>query len=412
MARSKPILLIEDDPDYEQLISAVLSGPEASFDVTSAPSLTAGLKSLEQSKPELIVVDLNLPDSSGYDTFLRVQERSDGVPIVVLTGLDDDERALQAIQDGAQDYLVKSLVQPRLIARSINMAVSRHRREIPVSKSPGSTPGIVMAFMGSKGGVGTSTTAINIAALLARNGLDTVAIELGHGRTGTFSLYLDESPHADLDTLRKKAPETITTADLQRCLADSVFGLRLLCPTALTGGSQSFGAEHIRALMSVARRSFQIVVLDLPPAVDESIEEVLKFSDSITVMIDRESSSIHCGTALLGHIRGLISRANKLGIAIVDRTSLEPPLPLADIKAQLKIHPLAMIPSAAPVIALAHSARTPLALLYPSDPFSLAHIELADRLLPYAWSLSPASLRSGGTTQVMRWPAIPEVTYG
>src|SRR5690242_12730120 len=99
---SKRVLLIEDDPEYGQLINAVLAACGDMFEVRSASSLAAGLALLPQYLPELVLVDLNLPDSSGYDTFLRVWERAKSIPIVVLTGLDDDYLAVRAVEEGAQ----------------------------------------------------------------------------------------------------------------------------------------------------------------------------------------------------------------------------------------------------------------------------------------------------------------------
>src|SRR6266852_9106094 len=113
----KRILLLEDDPVYGQLISAVLAACGDMFELKTASGLVAGLVLIEQYLPDLILADLNLPDSSGYETFLRVRERAPGIPIIVLTGLDDDHLAVRAVEDGAQDYLVKSLIQPKLIAR-------------------------------------------------------------------------------------------------------------------------------------------------------------------------------------------------------------------------------------------------------------------------------------------------------
>ena len=107
MARNR-ILLIEDDPDYEKLICHVLTTAANPFDIKSAANLGDGLALLDQHSPELILVDLTLPDSFGYETFLRVRERAHGAPIIVLTGLDDDQVAIQAVEDGAADYLVKT----------------------------------------------------------------------------------------------------------------------------------------------------------------------------------------------------------------------------------------------------------------------------------------------------------------
>jgi len=408
----KRILLIEDDPSYEQLISAVLAACGDMFDVKSASSLADGLALIHQYVPDLVLADLNLPDSSGYETFLQVRERAQGIPIIVLTSLDDDQVAIRAVEDGAQDYLVKSLIQPKLIARCANMALSRQKRQVSPKESASLVPGTVLSFIGSKGGVGTSTTAVNIAALLAQNGFETLLIELQQGRPGSLSLYLQtESPHG-LNSLLKKPADTITPSDLQACLVEALSGLYLLCPAASPGTWRALGADHVHAIIAAARRLCRFVVLDLPARIDEGVAEALKLSDSVTMIVDRESASVYCGASFLEQIRIATSRNKEVRLAIIDRTGLESPVPLEDIKKQLRMHPLAMIPSAGAAIALSHAARTPLVLLYPDDAFSLAHFELAEHLLPEVAAGSNASLLSGRQlSRKVSWSTIPETTY-
>jgi DNA-binding response OmpR family regulator len=406
----KRILLIEDDPNYEQLISSVLAACGDMFEVKSAASLNAGLALIQQYVPELILVDLNLPDSSGYETFLQVRERARGIPVIVLTGLDDDRVAIRAVEDGAQDYLVKSLIQPKLIARCVHMALSRQKRQVAPQESASLPPATVLSFIGSKGGVGTTTTAVNIAALLAQNGFETVVIELQAGRPGTLSLYLHADPAHGLDWLLQKPADTITPSDLEHCLVEALSGLRLLCPAASCGTWDSLDADHVRAIVAAACRVCRFVVLDLPARFDAGVAEALRLSDAITLLLDRESASIRCGPAFLEQIRIAASRNKEVRLAVIDRTGLELPLSLEYIKSQLKLHPLAMIPAAGAAIALSHAARTPLVLLYPDDGFSLAHFELAEHLLPEAAAVSlPASRQ---LSRKVSWSTIPETTYG
>ncbi len=154
------------------------------------------------------------------------------------------------------------------------------------------------------------------------------------------------------------------------------------------------------------------MVLDLPARFDAGVAEALKLSDSITLLVDRESASIHCGPAFLEQIKIATSRDKEVRLAVIDRTGLELPLPLEDIKKQLKMRPLAVIPAAGAAIAISHAARTPLVLLYPDDGFSLAHFELAEHLLPEAATGShPAVLSRWQLSRKVSWRTIPETTY-
>src|SRR5690349_11315732 len=263
MANSRRVLIIEDDEDYQRFVSAVLAGSEEAFEVKIARSLAEGLVLLKQCHPEVILVDLNLSDSTGYETFIRVQQQAEGIPIIVLTAVDDDHTAIQAVKDGAQDYLVKSLIQPKLIARSMNMALQRLGHQAAHDEAAQSKPGAVIGCRGSKGGVGTSTTAVNVAAVLVQSGWDTMVIE-PQPSPGTLSLYVQKEPADGIHALLEKAADQITTLDLEQHLVEVVRGLRVLFPAGAPRIRPPINGEYMQAIISTARRLAPYVVLDLP----------------------------------------------------------------------------------------------------------------------------------------------------
>jgi diguanylate cyclase (GGDEF)-like protein/PAS domain S-box-containing protein len=128
--RSLQILLIEDNKGDADLVLEGLEGEtRVSFDVVWADSLGAGQKLLAQGGIDLVILDLSLPDSQGLDTFRAIHEHVPQVPIVILTGLDDQELALQTLHEGGQDFLVKSQGTLHLLPRMIHYAVQRKQAE-------------------------------------------------------------------------------------------------------------------------------------------------------------------------------------------------------------------------------------------------------------------------------------------
>lgn len=122
------ILLIEDDPDYSELIQVMLSKEtDTAFDVDRVGQLQTGLERLAAGGIDLILLDLSLPDSQALDTFISVHSHVPEIPVVVLTSLVDEELAIKAVHKGAQDYLVKGLVDSNLLTRSIRYAIERHQ---------------------------------------------------------------------------------------------------------------------------------------------------------------------------------------------------------------------------------------------------------------------------------------------
>ena len=126
--RSIRVLVIEDDPyDIDYLQELLADVENASFDFACADRLTTGLAYLAEEDFDVILLDLFLPDSRGLDTFLKARQQNPGVPIVVLTCLDDEGLALQAVQAGAQDYLTKGHLDGIVLTRAIRYAIERHR---------------------------------------------------------------------------------------------------------------------------------------------------------------------------------------------------------------------------------------------------------------------------------------------
>jgi PAS domain S-box-containing protein len=119
------VLLVEDNPGDAELISIALERA-GNYEMEVCGRLSETLERLARNGLDLVLLDLGLPDSEGIETFLRVNERAPYIPIVVLTGSEDDDLALQAVREGAQDYLVKG-VSSSMLLRSLRYALERKR---------------------------------------------------------------------------------------------------------------------------------------------------------------------------------------------------------------------------------------------------------------------------------------------
>jgi K+-sensing histidine kinase KdpD len=119
------VLLIEDNPGDADLVRLRLIEGQSAVKVNCVNRLSDGLASLKAETPSVILLDLNLPDSRGAETFRRVMEHSPNVPIVVLSGQDDEGLAMKAVHHGVQDYLVKGNLSSKHLERAIRYAVER-----------------------------------------------------------------------------------------------------------------------------------------------------------------------------------------------------------------------------------------------------------------------------------------------
>jgi DNA-binding response OmpR family regulator len=125
------ILLIEDNAGDARLIRELLTEDKTiSFEIEWVERLSEGLKRLEQNNISVVLLDLSLPDSNGFETFSKVHRVAPQIPIVVLTGLNDSNLGLQMVESGAQDYLVKGSYDRNIFLRSIRYAIERKNIEL------------------------------------------------------------------------------------------------------------------------------------------------------------------------------------------------------------------------------------------------------------------------------------------
>jgi len=124
------VLLVEDNPgDVRRIQEMLAEARDGRVDLEPVERLSIGLERLSGGDIDIVLLDLSLPDSRGLVTFKRTYDQAPRVPIIVLTGLDDEDLGVQAVREGAQDYLIKRQVDSNLLMRSIRYATERKRAE-------------------------------------------------------------------------------------------------------------------------------------------------------------------------------------------------------------------------------------------------------------------------------------------
>ncbi len=129
------LLVVEDDPQAVALIREMLNSRSARFEVEATGTLKEALDGLTATKYDAILLDLSLPDSEGIQSFRTIQAKDPDVPVLVLTGHSDEDMAILAVQEGAQDYLIKGRVDGSLLSRAILYAIERARIQRELRRS-------------------------------------------------------------------------------------------------------------------------------------------------------------------------------------------------------------------------------------------------------------------------------------
>ena len=121
------ILLVEDEPDHRLLFRKMLAAAGGREKVVAVESLKRALDYLANEPADVVLLDLRLPDSQGMETFVSLHAQAPNVPIIVLSGMSDEQMAVEAVRLGAQDYLVKGQFEAGLLSRAVRYAIERHR---------------------------------------------------------------------------------------------------------------------------------------------------------------------------------------------------------------------------------------------------------------------------------------------
>lgn len=130
------VLIVEDNPGDLFLLEETLRLTNISFSkILKATSAAAAIDVLKTQEVSVVLLDLSLPDSSGFNSYAQINEFADSIPIIVLTGLADTELALETMAKGAQDYLVKGEYDERLLAKSIQYSIERNRIRLSLIES-------------------------------------------------------------------------------------------------------------------------------------------------------------------------------------------------------------------------------------------------------------------------------------
>ena len=135
-ATVKRVLLIEDNPDDVFFLQRLLQkSRDPAFDLEVVKTLQAGLDVLSLREVDIVLLDLSLSDSAGFATFFKTKSFAREIPIIVLSGLDDESMAVKAVHEGAQDYLVKGRVDSQLLNRAMIYAIERTQARAALLKA-------------------------------------------------------------------------------------------------------------------------------------------------------------------------------------------------------------------------------------------------------------------------------------
>lgn len=283
------ILVVDDDPNVQRLLSYTLR--QEGFEVTVVSDGPEALHAWSTERPALVLLDLMLPRLDGYAVAQRIREdegASAHVPIIMLTAEGDVEQRIRGLRAGADDYLMKPFHPAELIAR-IRSLLARFSPTVEAAVRP--PTGAVLAFYGAKGGVGTTTLAINMAIALHREGGRSVALVDGNLQFGDHRVFLD------LGLDRKSIVDIVSAPTIDVELVRQVVvrhdsGIDVLLAPPSPETAELVTPDHFPAILEILRSTYDYVVVDVDKRLDELNLRIFDAAQVIFVVLTADLASL------------------------------------------------------------------------------------------------------------------------
>jgi pilus assembly protein CpaE len=345
------ILVVDDDQDSLKLISMMLS--RQGYEVSSATGGESGLQKAFNERPDLILLDVMMPDMDGFEVCkrLREEEVTASTPIIMFTAKTLVDDKIVGFEAGATDYLTKP-THPAELAARIKRALGTAPRSggEPTAQPAGdlSNQGLSIGFVGVKGGIGTSSLTASVGAILAKS-QRTIVTDIRPGQ-GTLAASLGLTDAANLSQLMSLAANEITGGRVAQHLVNHSSGMRLLLSSLNPQESTiPYAPESILALMKAAKTQAYYCLYDLGAGLAKNTMPLIRELDKTIVLTEPNPVSLAAAKATLGELGTRIPKG-KIRLVISNRTQSTAQVSWQEVEQQLGYEVAAII-SAAPDVA-------------------------------------------------------------
>ncbi|MHB8460572.1 MAG: response regulator [Candidatus Limnocylindrales bacterium] len=283
------ILVVDDDPNVQRQLTYTLK--QEGYEVVVAADGAEAIRLWGVDSPALILLDVLLPKLDGYQVAERIRAEEGAtvhVPIIMLTAEREVEQKVRGLRAGADDYLIKPFHPAELVARIKSLLARFAPAETLVGRPP---LGRLHVYYGAKGGVGTTTIAINAAIALHRELGRSVALVDGNLQFGDHRVFLD------LGLDRKSIVDVVTASTIDVDLVKQVLvkhdsGVDLLLAPPSPETAELVTADHVPLILDHLRTLYDYVLVDIDKRLDEVNLRALDAADTIFVVMTADLSCL------------------------------------------------------------------------------------------------------------------------
>jgi len=286
------VLLIDDEPFYFKLIRNALK--EAEYDLEYAKSGSEGLAKISSYEPEMLIVDLKLPEMDGFEILerLRRDPKFSHTPVIVITAKDVLSEKLKAFELGADDYLVKPFQPEELVARMGILA--RRGRALQMAQKDTKEKAIstVLTVHSLRGGLGCSSLVVNLGLAFHKLwGKQTLLVD-GVLTAGQLALMLNAKPTTTWETLVGVEPENLDDAVVSEMMRLDKSGVYYIASPRYPIAADTFTNETLQLLMEKLKSSNDFIVVDTSHDFSDMTIQMLSMSSGILVVMAPEMGSL------------------------------------------------------------------------------------------------------------------------
>lgn len=342
---SEKLLIVDDDLETLRLISLMLQ--RQGYQVVTANDGRQALSQAQSELPDLIILDVMMPDVDGFEVAkrLRAAPETASIPILMFTAKSQVEDKVSGYEAGADDYLTKPIHPAELSARLKALLARTRARPSAASSEKGYTIGVAAA----KGGLGVSTLTLNLAyALFNQTKQDIIAAELRPGH-GTWGMELGYSNTDGLCNILRLKPPEINRQIIERELTPTTYGMRLLLSSPKARDVEYlFATAQMEALLNQLPMIAPLVLYDIGNNFLPIFDKVINACQEIILVTEPYPQSVARTRLFLDDLAGSgVGKSKLLTVVIINRVRADIQLPITQIQDTLK-QPVAQVIPPAP----------------------------------------------------------------
>lgn len=370
---SKKILVIEDDAIALRLIEYTLR--KEGYEVLLAKNGLEGISKARSEEPDLLILDIMLPGIDGFEVChrLRSEPQTTHLPVLMLSGKAQETDKATGMKVGADDYVTKPVAPRQLVSRIESLLA---RKTATKSK--------MIAFLGTKEGVGTTTMLVNVAVTLSQQGKRVIVTDLC-SQNGNLIEHLGLKPENNITELLVKPIDTLKHRELEAALIVHHIGVRVLAIPHPCEEHREFSPTAVNLLLGRLREVSDYLLIDTSTPPSDLGKATITKCDLVVIVTDFKAGALSDLTSTAALLQKIGVAKDRLGAVVIDREATFPEEALTNMKSIIelnaKVRLLGIIPYDTKASLELVPGTAPLIISNPNCPMASSIREVASHII-------------------------------